>query len=74
MRRGGAVRQLTDGRRYKSEPGNYPALYTNLHEAIASMNPDRLAVKPEETIEVLRLIELGGQSSREGKVLDVPRA
>ena len=58
-------------RRVKSEAGNYPALYSNLYDAITSKDPGRLAVKPEEAVEVLRLIELGVRSSREGRVLDV---
>ncbi|ORY31438.1 oxidoreductase [Naematelia encephala] len=57
--------------KYKSQAGDYPALYENLYEAISSGDSKKLAVKPEEAIEVIRIIQLGLKSAKEGKVLDV---
>lgn len=57
--------------RYPSERGNGPYLYTNLHQAISSSDASKLEVKPEQAVNVLRLIELGLQSSREGRVMPV---
>jgi predicted dehydrogenase len=46
-------------------------LYTNLHEAISSRDSSKLEVKAEQAVDVLRLIELGLQSSREGRIMHV---
>lgn len=55
--------------RVRSVPGDWPALYENLYDAIATRDASRLAVKEEEYVDVIRLIELGLQSSAEGRVL-----
>lgn len=55
----------------KSEKGWYPAIYENFADAINSKDASRLAVQPEQVINVMKLIELANQSSREGKVIDV---
>ncbi len=60
--------------RLESEKGDWPALYTNLHAAISARDPEVLLTKPEQAAEVIRLIELGMQSSREGRVLAVSKA
>ena len=60
--------------RLKSEAGDAPAIYRNLYEVIRSGDRSRLAVKPEETVDVLRLIELGQRSSKEGRIIPVSEA
>ena len=55
--------------RYESVPGNAPGLYENLYEVLVSGDRSKLAVKPEEAVDVLRLIELGKKSSLEGRVI-----
>lgn len=56
-----------------SEQGWYPAIYESMHRAIVEKNPALLGVQPEQAIWTMRLIELGNQASREGRVMDVPR-
>ncbi|KAK8846659.1 hypothetical protein IAR55_005746 [Kwoniella newhampshirensis] len=48
--------------------GDYPDLYSNLFEAIDTGDRDTLAVKGDEVLAVLKIIELGLKSSEEGKV------
>ncbi|KAL7423112.1 hypothetical protein Q5752_002411 [Cryptotrichosporon argae] len=55
----------------ESEKGWYPSIYANLHDAITHRDAGRLAVQPAQVLAVLRLIELGLQSSREGRVVQV---
>ena len=57
--------------RYETASGDWAELYRNLAEAIGAGDRTRLAVKPEEAVEVLRLIELAQRSSRERRVVDV---
>jgi scyllo-inositol 2-dehydrogenase (NADP+) len=57
--------------RIPSIPGDYPALYSNLYEAITTNDPSKLAIKPEEAVVVLKLIELAKKSSREAQVMNV---
>ena len=52
---------------YPTRAGNYQAFYENLHRVIR--HGDRPAVDPKEAREVVRLIEAGYESSREGKVV-----
>ncbi len=52
---------------YPTLPGNYPKFYENLYQVIRA--GAKLAVEPKEAREVVRLIEAGYQSSREGKVI-----
>lgn len=65
------ARQLTPST--PAQKGWYPSIYTSLHDAITSNDPARLAVQPEQAIWTMRLIELGLQSSREGRVIDVEK-
>ena len=57
--------------RYPSEQGEYNALYANLYEVIISGDKSKLIVKPEQAIDVLRLIELGQKAAREERVVRV---
>lgn len=52
-----------------SEAGNYNLFYENLHEAITS--GAALLVKPQEALQVIRMIELAMQSHEEGRSLKV---
>lgn len=36
-----------------------------------AIEPDVLAIKPQQFVDVIKLIELGMQSSREGRVVNV---
>ncbi|WWC67565.1 uncharacterized protein I206_101474 [Kwoniella pini CBS 10737] len=49
--------------------GDYIGLYKNLYDTINSGDRGKLAVKREEVLSVLRIIELARKSSEEGKVL-----
>jgi predicted dehydrogenase len=53
----------------ESERGNYNLFYDNIYDVIA--HGAELAVKPEEAMNVIRLIELAEQSHREGKSMMV---
>jgi hypothetical protein len=44
-----------------------------MYEAITANDPSRLAVKPEQVVWNMRIIELGMQSSKEGRVIDVSK-
>jgi scyllo-inositol 2-dehydrogenase (NADP+) len=50
-------------------PGNYPAFYQNIFEAIREGKP--LAVKPEESRDVIRLIEMCYESNQLRKAIKV---
>ncbi|RPB16726.1 NAD(P)-binding protein [Morchella conica CCBAS932] len=54
-----------------SQKGNYGKFYSNLVSAINGEK--QLVVKPQEAADVIRLIELLGESNRQGKVLAVSR-
>lgn len=51
----------------KSEPGNYPAFYQNVYDAIVGKAP--LIVKAEEARNVIRIVELGIQSWEEKRTV-----
>lgn len=53
--------------KYRTLAGNYPAYYTNVYRAITGQ--EELAVKPEQSRNVIRLIELAEQSAQEGCVV-----
>lgn len=53
----------------KSEQGNYPAFYRNIHGALTGTA--ELVVKPEEARDVIRIIELAEQSWDERRTVDV---
>ena len=51
-------------------PGNYPAYYANIREALHGRAP--LAVRPEEVLASVRLIEAAAESARRGAVVRLP--
>lgn len=55
--------------RIASEVGDYTLFYENLYQALQGKEP--LAVKAEEAMNVIRLIELAYQSDKEGKEVAV---
>lgn len=57
-----------------SEHGRYLSWYENVGEALQERDPSKLYVKPEQAREVIHMIELMYESSRSGKVLQVPKA
>jgi hypothetical protein len=57
--------------RVKSEPGAYPFLYENIHTALTMGDKSLLEVKPEQTVDVLRLIEAAFVSTKERRLVDV---
>lgn len=57
----------------KSANGWYPAIYESMYDAITAKDPSRLAVKPEQVIWNMKIIELGMQSSKEGRVIEIKK-
>lgn len=55
----------------QSQKGWYPAIYESMYEAISSGDATKLAVKPDEAIWTMRVIEMGNKSSREGRTIVV---
>ena len=53
--------------KYRTLAGDYSAYYTNVYRAITGH--EELAVKPEQSRNVIRLIELAEQSALEGRVV-----
>jgi predicted dehydrogenase len=53
--------------KYRTLAGDYSAYYTNVYGAITGQ--EELTVKPEESRNVIRLIELAQQSAQEGRVV-----
>ena len=51
-------------------PGNYPAYYTNICDALLGRAP--LAVRPEEVLSSVRLIKAAAESARRGTVVQLP--
>lgn len=60
--------------RYPSEQGEYNALYANLYDVISTGDKSKLIVKPEQAIDVLRLIELGSKAAKEERLVRVNEA
>ncbi|GAB3891383.1 Gfo/Idh/MocA family oxidoreductase [Larkinella knui] len=59
----------TEGRAtFPSLPGNYHRFYDNLYRAIVGEIPQE--VTPEQTLAVIKIIELAGESSKTKKVLE----
>ncbi len=58
--------ELSYDGKYESLPGNYMAFYDNLYNVL--LGDASLAVKPEESRDVIRLIELAIRSDKERKV------
>ncbi|TXT13287.1 hypothetical protein VHUM_00654 [Vanrija humicola] len=73
----GSVSTFADGKwateKLKTENGWYPAIYESLYDAVEAKDPSRLAVKPEQAIWTMKIIELGNQSSKEGRIIDVKK-
>lgn len=55
--------------RVESLPGNYNIFYNNLYEVIHKKG--KILVKPEEALQVIRMIELAIQSHKEGRAMPV---
>jgi len=55
--------------RYPSVQGEYNALYANLYDVISSGDQSKLVVKPEQAIDVLRIIELGQKAAKEERLV-----
>jgi scyllo-inositol 2-dehydrogenase (NADP+) len=53
--------------KYRTLAGDYPAYYANVYRAIAGQ--EELAVKPEQSRNVIRLIELAQQSAQQGRIV-----
>jgi len=70
--RWGSLDVTLDGLRFTGKvetlPGAYQEYYANVRDAVNGAA--ELAVKPEEARDVIRLIELGFQSSREGRRIE----
>jgi predicted dehydrogenase len=57
----------TTREKYRTLAGDYPGYYTNVYRAITGQ--EELAVKPEESRNVIRLIELAEQSAQAGRIV-----
>ncbi len=55
--------------RIETIPGDYLAYYENIHDAIR--NSTELAVKPEQSLDVIRIIEAAIESNRTGSVISL---
>lgn len=55
----------------ETEKGNYLAFYNNVGEAILKNDPNHLAVKPQDGLNCIRLIELAKKSSDEGRAIQL---
>jgi scyllo-inositol 2-dehydrogenase (NADP+) len=53
--------------KYRTLAGDYPGYYTNVARAITGQ--EELAVKPEQSRNIIRLIELAEQSAKEGRIV-----
>ena len=60
---------VNESRELSCIPGNYPAYYGRVRDAILGVGPN--PVTAAEIIRVIGLIELGLQSAREGRTLQV---
>lgn len=56
-------------KRIKTQPGNYNRFYSNVSKAIKGV--EKLAVKPEEALNVIRIIEMALQSDHEKRSVKV---
>lgn len=52
-------------------PGDYPAIYENLAEAIKKGDQSVYMVTPEQAVLNIRLIEAGFESSKEGRYVNI---
>jgi predicted dehydrogenase len=58
-------------RKVETLPGNYMAFYDNLYNCIARSG--KIAVKPEEAANVIRIIEAAQHSDTEGRTVRLSR-
>ena len=58
-------------RKVETLPGNYMAFYDNLYDCIA--HSGEIAVKPEEGLNVIRIIEAAKKSDAEGRTVPISR-
>ena len=63
------VKGITVEEQVETLPGNYPAFYQNIYEVIREGKP--LAVKPQESRDVIRLIEMCYESNQLRKAIKV---
>jgi predicted dehydrogenase len=64
--------EVVESREVPSLPGDYPAYYAALRDAILGRGPN--PVPPEQAIQVMGLIELGRHSFEQRRTLDVKNA
>jgi predicted dehydrogenase len=57
----------TTRQKYRTIAGNYPGYYTNVYRTITGQ--EELAVKPEQSRNIIRLIELAEQSAKAGQIV-----
>jgi len=57
--------------RLQTVPGDYPAIYESLAEAINKGDQSVFIVTPEQAALNIRIIEAGFQSSKEGRYIDI---
>jgi scyllo-inositol 2-dehydrogenase (NADP+) len=61
-----------DGQKYNDKietlPGNYPAFYDNLYDNI--IHQKAIAVRPQEAIRVIEVIEAAAESAEDGKIIE----
>lgn len=65
----GLIHSATESYSYKSLDGSYMDFFENLHAAITKGG--ELLVKPEEAMQVIKIIELANQSFKEKRVIDL---
>ena len=54
-------------RRVPALKGDYSLIYSNLYDAVVANDPNVLEVKPEQVIDVLRIVDMVMKSSKEGR-------
>lgn len=57
--------------RLQTVPGDYPAIYENLADAIRKGDQSVFQVSSEQAVLNIRIIEAGFQSSKEGRYIDI---
>ncbi|OBZ86464.1 scyllo-inositol 2-dehydrogenase (NADP(+)) [Choanephora cucurbitarum] len=55
----------------ETEKGDYLSFYNNVAESILKSDPEHLAVKPQDGVNCIRIIELAQQSNDEGRVITI---
>jgi len=67
----GSPAQETLTIRLQTVPGDYPAIYENLAEAINKGDQSVFEINAEQAALNIRIIEAGFQSSKEGRYIDI---